>query len=70
MVEDNNSEDGSILMRGQIPVQNPENVRKAATEHKPIIANIALEKNEMGVSSGRKRMVHHNLKRKNWSLYG
>lgn len=54
MVEDINSEVVSILMRGQIPVQNPENVRQAAPEQKTDYSKYRTRKDEMGVTSGSK----------------
>jgi preprotein translocase subunit SecA len=54
MVEDINSEVVSILMRGQIPVQNPENVRQAAPEQKTDYSKYRTRKDEMGAMSGSK----------------
>ncbi|OPZ14801.1 MAG: preprotein translocase subunit SecA [Bacteroidetes bacterium ADurb.BinA261] len=54
MVEDINSEAVSILMRGQIPVQNPENVRQAAPEQKTDYSKYRTRKDEMGAMSGSK----------------
>jgi preprotein translocase subunit SecA len=54
MVGDINSEAVSILMRGQIPVQNPENVRQAAPEQKTDYSKYRTRKDEMGAMSGSK----------------
>ena len=54
MVGDINSEAVSILMRGQIPVQNPENVRQAAPEQKTDYSKYRTRKDEMGAISGSK----------------
>ncbi len=47
MVEDINSQSVSILMRGQIPIQNPENVRQAAPEQKTDYSKYRTQKDEM-----------------------
>lgn len=54
MVGDINSEAVSILMRGQIPVQNPENVRQAAPEQKTDYSKYRTRKDEMGGMPGSK----------------
>ncbi len=54
MVGDINSEAVSILMRGQIPVQNPETVRQAAPEQKTDYSKYRTRKDEMGGMPGSK----------------
>jgi preprotein translocase subunit SecA len=54
MVNDINSKAVSILMRGQIPVQDPGSVRQAAPEQKTDYSKYRTQKEESGsVTSGR-----------------
>jgi len=47
MVEEIDTEAVSILMRGQIPIQDPENVRRAAPERKTDYSKYRTQKDEM-----------------------
>ncbi|MDR1517597.1 MAG: preprotein translocase subunit SecA [Dysgonamonadaceae bacterium] len=50
MIHDINSKSVSILMRGQIPIQNPENVRQAAPEQKTDYSKYRTQKDAAGRS--------------------
>jgi preprotein translocase subunit SecA len=52
MVNNINSKSVSILMRGQIPVQDPANVRQAAPEQKTDYSRYRTQKDEMGNNIG------------------
>ena len=52
MVEDVNSKSVSILMRGQIPIQEPEQVKKAESEKKTDYSKYRTEKEEVTSRSG------------------
>jgi len=50
MINDINAKSVSILMRGQIPIQNPENVRQAAPEQKTDYSKYRTQKDAAGRS--------------------
>ena len=64
MVNDINQKAVSILMRGQIPVQDPGNVRQAAAEQKTDYSKYRTQKDSFENQSGRQRTVPGQPERK------
>lgn len=63
MVDDVNSKSVSILMRGQIPIQDPAQVRQAAPERKTDYSKYRTQKDEMesGISGGSGQQQNENM---------
>ena len=56
MVDKINNQTVSILMRGQIPVQEPQEIQQAAPEQKQDMSKYREQKQEIGRASCRERV--------------
>ena len=64
MVNDINSKAVSVLMRGQVPIQDPQNVKQAAPEQKTDYSKYRTQKDEMGGSVSNNESLQKTQERK------